>query len=325
MNVDAYLARIGYQGTRAPAAETLRRLHRAHLLAVPFENLDIAMGRPLAIAPSVLYDKIVWRRRGGFCYELNTLFGWLLEQLGFEVTMLSARVFSDGQPGPAFDHMLLRVAGPVPWIADVGFGDSFIEPLPLDGQTRTQRGWIYRLTEAEGAWTLQRQRPGAAQEPQYIFSLTPRERDEFNPMCHYHQTSPASHFTQKSVCSRLTRAGRVTVSNGRFIITTEGDRQEMIITDEQVYRQRLRKSFGIELDAEAPVYKLLYGEGRMGKGEWGRANGEGRMDILLPYWLLASGYSLLRRKRLQNLPREIPPVEALASEVEAAPDDDEVV
>ena len=265
MNIDAYLARIGYQGTQTPTAETLRQLHRAHLLAVPFENLDIALGRPLALSSSVLYDKIVGRRRGGFCYELNTLFGWLLEELGFEVTLLSARVFSDGQPGPAFDHMLLRVEGSTPWIADVGFGDSFIEPLPLDSETRTQRACAYRLTEAEGEWVLHQQRPGLEWEPQYIFSLTPRERDEFNPMCRYHQTSPESHFTQKSVCSRLTGAGRVTLSNGRFIITTDGERQEMIIPDEQAYRRRLKKSFGIELGAEAPVYKLLYG--RIANGE----------------------------------------------------------
>ena len=259
MTIDAYLERIGYRGTRTPTAETLRQLHRAHLQAVPFENLDIALGRPLALSPSALYDKIVGRRRGGFCYELNTLFGWLLEQLGFEVTLLSARVFTDGRPGPAFDHMLLRVEGTTPWITDVGFGDSFIEPLPLDGEARTQRGWVYRLSEAGGEWTLHRHRPGAAWEPQYVFSLTPRTRDEFDPMCRYHQTSPDSHFTRKSVCSRLTRTGRVTVSNGRFIVTTDGTRQEMIITDEQVYRRRLKKSFGIELGAEAPVYKLLYG------------------------------------------------------------------
>ena len=261
VNVDVYLERIGYQGTRAPTAETLRQLHRAHLHTVPFENLDIPLGRPIALRPSVLYDKIVGRRRGGFCYELNTMFGWLLEQLGFEVSLLSARVFSDGRPGPAFDHMLLRVEDTTPWIADVGFGDSFIEPLPLDAETRTQRDCAYRLTEAGGQWTLHRQRPESAWEPQYVFALTPHQRDAFNPMCRYHQTSPESHFTRKSVCSRLTRTGRITVSNGRFIITTDGTRQETIITDEAVYRRRLKKSFGIELAADAPVHTLLYGPG----------------------------------------------------------------
>ena len=83
MTVDAYLERIGYWGTWAPTAETLRQLHRAHLYAVPFENLDIPLGRPITLSLPVLYEKIVGRHRGGFCYELNTLFGWLLEQLGF--------------------------------------------------------------------------------------------------------------------------------------------------------------------------------------------------------------------------------------------------
>src|SRR4051794_33731222 len=91
LNVDAYLEGIRYAGPRAPSAETLRALHRAHLYAVPFENLDIGRGRRLSLALPDLFDKIVTRRRGGFCYELNGLFGWLLESLGYRVTHLSAR------------------------------------------------------------------------------------------------------------------------------------------------------------------------------------------------------------------------------------------
>ncbi|TDI15991.1 MAG: arylamine N-acetyltransferase, partial [Acidobacteria bacterium] len=100
MEINAYLKRIGYRGSRQPTAETLRQLHRAHLLAVPFENLDIPLGHPIVLSLPSFYDKIVRRRRGGFCYELNGLFGWLLEQLGFTVVMLSARVFEGAQPGP---------------------------------------------------------------------------------------------------------------------------------------------------------------------------------------------------------------------------------
>ena len=259
MNVDAYLERIGYRGARTPAAETLRRLHRAHLLAVPFENLDIALGRPIGLTASALYDKIVGRRRGGFCYELNTLFGGLLARLGFEVTLLSARVFSDERPGPDFDHMLLRVEAASPWIADVGFGDSFIEPLPLGGPVQTQRQSAYRLAEADDAWTLYRQRPGQAWEPQYVFSLTPRQPDDFEPMCRYHQTSPDSHFTRKSVCSRLTRTGRATLSGDRLIVTTGSDRRETIVPDEAAYRRQLKKTFSITLEEDAPVHRLLGG------------------------------------------------------------------
>ena len=131
MDTDAYLARMGYTGPREPTPETLRRLHRAHVLAVPFENLDIHLGHPIVLAIPSLYEKIVRRRRGGFCCELNGLFGWLLGQLGFTVVILSARVFRDGQPGSEFDHLILRVELEEDLIADVGFGDSFLEPLRL--------------------------------------------------------------------------------------------------------------------------------------------------------------------------------------------------
>src|SRR3954447_25028309 len=105
MEIDAYLKRIAYRGSREPTVETLRQLHRAHLLAVPFENLDIPLGNPIVLSVPSFYDKIVERRRGGFCYELNGLFAWLLEQLGFHVELLSAGVFSGNRPGPEFDHL----------------------------------------------------------------------------------------------------------------------------------------------------------------------------------------------------------------------------
>src|SRR5258707_11985301 len=113
MDVAAYLERIGYTGPLAPSAGALRALHLAHLYTVPFENLDIGLGRPLSLALPALFDKIVTRRRGGFCYELNGLFGWLLQSLGYSVTYLSARVYSPaGTLGPEFDHLTLWVEAP---------------------------------------------------------------------------------------------------------------------------------------------------------------------------------------------------------------------
>ena len=136
MDIQAYLRRINYSGEQAPSAATLYELHRAHLLAVPFENLDIHLGRPIVLDQDALFDKIVTRRRGGFCYELNGLFALLLRELGFEVTLLAAGVArADGGFGPEFDHLtlLVRATSLNPqsevWLADVGFGDSFREPL----------------------------------------------------------------------------------------------------------------------------------------------------------------------------------------------------
>lgn len=110
LNVPAYLARIGYTGPPSPDAETLRRLHRAHLLSVPFENLDIGLKRRIVCDAEASIRKIVEQGRGGFCYELNGAFAELLAQLGFRVTLLSARVVKrDGGYGPEFDHLTLRL------------------------------------------------------------------------------------------------------------------------------------------------------------------------------------------------------------------------
>ncbi|HET8677269.1 MAG TPA: arylamine N-acetyltransferase, partial [Blastocatellia bacterium] len=110
MDIKAYLERIDYGGPVEPTAETLVRLHRAHMLAVPFENLDIHLDRPVKLGDASLYSKIVESRRGGFCYEMNGLFAALLRALGFRVDMLSAGVTrEDGSFGPPFDHMALLV------------------------------------------------------------------------------------------------------------------------------------------------------------------------------------------------------------------------
>src|SRR5215216_6410072 len=114
MDIPAYLDRINYHGAIDPTAAALRELHRAHLLAVPFENLDIHLGRPIVLEQQALFAKIVTRRRGGFCYELNGLFALLLRDLGFDVTLLAAGVArADGSFGPEFDHLTLLVASPL--------------------------------------------------------------------------------------------------------------------------------------------------------------------------------------------------------------------
>ncbi|UCH26235.1 MAG: arylamine N-acetyltransferase, partial [Trueperaceae bacterium] len=140
MEVKHYLERIGYRGPVDVSARTLASLQRAHLHTVPFENLDVCLGREIVLEPAALYDKIVVRRRGGFCYELNGLFAWLLTELGFEVTLLSARVFGERGLGPEFDHLTLRVDLSEPWLVDVGFGDGFDETLQIDRIMHTPFG-----------------------------------------------------------------------------------------------------------------------------------------------------------------------------------------
>lgn len=252
MNVETYLQRIGYNGDRTPNVGTLRDLHRAHLLAVPFENLDIHWGRPIVLDEKSLYEKIVLRRRGGFCYEANGLFAALLRELGFNVTLLSARVMDGGSPGPEFDHLTLLVQLEERWLADVGFGDSFREPLRLDDPSeQRQAHGAYRLTRDSEQWTLLARSTGNEWAPQYVFTLRPYQLADFAGMCHYHQTSPESHFTQKRVCSLAAPAGRITLSDMRLIITQNGERQERILANQEEYAKALREYFGVLVTSDA--------------------------------------------------------------------------
>jgi N-hydroxyarylamine O-acetyltransferase len=244
-----YLDRIGFSGRPEANAETLRVLHRAHLFTVPFENLDIALGRLIVCDEGSFLRKIVERRRGGFCYELNGAFAVLLRELGFNVTLLSARVPSaDGSFSPEFDHLALRVDLEEPWLADVGFGDLFLDPLLLStGAEQEQDGSKCRVVPENEAQHVERMERDDGWKRQYSLTQTPRRLDEFADMCHYHQTSPESPFTRKGVCSRATASGRITLSDRTLIITREGKREERLLSSEEEWRIALQEHFGVVL------------------------------------------------------------------------------
>ena len=249
IDLSAYLARIGYTGPTQPDLKTLHSLHRAHLLSVPFENLDISQHRPIVCDEDLFVHKVVERRRGGFCYELNGAFAALLRAIGFRVTLLSARVSRrDGSDGPEFDHLALRVDLDEPWLADVGFGDSFLDPLRLtSGVEQEQEVGKFRI-QPRGTEDLVMQRfdIDAAWKAQYVFTLTPRALPDFIGMCQYHQTSPKSSFTQNTVCSIATPEGRVTLSGNKLIVTKNGEREERVVADGE-RQDALRQYFGVIL------------------------------------------------------------------------------
>ncbi|MGA9473198.1 MAG: arylamine N-acetyltransferase [Terriglobales bacterium] len=287
LNPSAYLARIDYRGPTEPSAEALLALHRVHMLAVPFENLDIHLGRPIFCDEAAFLHKIVNERRGGFCYELNGAFAVLLDALGFHVTLLSACVAgADGNYSPEFDHLTLRVDLPgvvgTAWLADVGFGDSFIEPLLLQpGLEQPQIGRVYRLVESEsqsiaeietvfyvevrsatpennssieksrqeGKSRNEEKSPQEKWKRQYSFTLRPRQLADFAAMCRYHQTSPDSHFTRQRLCTRATPEGRITSSDLKLIETRNGSRIERKLSGDAEWRATLRELFRIDLPA----------------------------------------------------------------------------
>jgi N-hydroxyarylamine O-acetyltransferase len=249
LNVPAYLDRIAYTGSLTRTADVLRNLHRAHLFSVPFENLDIALGRKIVCDEDAFIRKIVERRRGGFCYELNGAFAGLLRAIGFQVTLLSARVpHEGGGDSPEFDHLTLRIDLDEAWLADVGFGDSFLEPLGLrSGGEQSHDGRAYRVVDCGDSMRMERAEREGVWKRQYAFTLAPRSLNDFAAMCHYHQTSAESPFTRKSVCSRATADGRITVADGKLILTRNGIRDERLLASDEEWRAALKEYFEIAL------------------------------------------------------------------------------
>ncbi|HKE59131.1 MAG TPA: arylamine N-acetyltransferase [Pyrinomonadaceae bacterium] len=249
MNIDAYLKRLNYQGQLAPTPQTLRDLHVTHLQQVPFENLSIHSGEPIVLNDEALFTKIVTHRRGGFCYELNGLFAALLRGLGFEVAMLSAGVARpQGGFSPDFDHMTLMVTPPNSerWLADVGFGESFVEPLRLDERAEQAEGTqSFRIVTENGHLILMNRKHGEEWTAQYRFTLQPYSYADYEEMCHFHQTSPDSHFTKARLCSLATPDGRITLSDMRLITTSAKHRDERLIATAEEYARVLRDEFGI--------------------------------------------------------------------------------
>ncbi|MCX4745013.1 arylamine N-acetyltransferase [Kitasatospora sp. NBC_01287] len=245
--VDAYLARIGAARPAAPDLAGLRALQQAHLARVPFENLSVRLGEPIVLEPDALVAKLLDRHRGGFCYELNGAFAALLGALGYRVELLAARVFGDNGPGPLFGHLALRVLLAEPWLVDVGFGRFSGLPLRL-----ADRGEQH---DPAGVFTVRDHGPdldvlehGA---PQYRLDQRSYQLPDFVPTCWWQATSPDSHFTRSTTCSRATAEGRITLSGDRLIRTAGGERHEERLTDPDERLAAYREHFGITLEPAA--------------------------------------------------------------------------
>jgi N-hydroxyarylamine O-acetyltransferase len=257
LDVPAYLNRIGYKGPLTPSGETLRLLHLQHLYTVPFENLDIALGRPIVMDSDAFVHKIVEQNRGGFCYELNGAFARLLTEIGFRVTLLAARVArEDGVAGAEFAHLALRVDSEMPcirqpgvrqpWLVDVGFGDCFLEPLLLEpGVEQTQANGRFRIAQAGSSLQLEKQQPDASWKTEYLFTLQPRELLDFAEMCGFHQTSPESYFTHQRICSMATPTGRITLRDRNLTVTRNRLRRTRTLRSETEWQATVRRHFGL--------------------------------------------------------------------------------
>lgn len=215
--VDAYLHRLGLERPMRATLESLQTLMRAHLTRVPFENIDVYDKKRVSTSIEHSLRKVVADGRGGWCFELNGAFGWLLEQLGFRVIRLGAAVLSDG-PNDMVDHLTLEVALDEPYLVDVGFGESFIAPLRLN-TTGSQSGGngAYEFIPSPRGTTLLRHSNGGL-EPQYRFKRVALELADFDAASDYLQDTPGLQWTEKRFATRLEDGGpsRLTLLSDRL-------------------------------------------------------------------------------------------------------------
>jgi N-hydroxyarylamine O-acetyltransferase len=251
-DLDAYCARIGYTGSREVAPGTLRGLHVAHTHSVPFENLDIHSGRAPSLEAADLFKKIVTRKRGGYCYEVNGAFALLLQALGFQVQGLLARVLYGAATVLPRTHQLSLVSlGNETWIADVGFGRNGLRaPLLLIPDVVEQQGPdTFRLRQEAGqTFVLQTRLEGKWQDL-YAFTLERFLPVDYLPLNHWHSTSPHSQFTQRKICSLATATGRIIAVDMEFKIRTQESTQTIYAKSPTEYVQLLREYFGLDIEA----------------------------------------------------------------------------
>ena len=250
MDTKTYLKRIGINKIKEPSLEFLTELQNRHLLSIPFEDLDIPDRNRIELDLNRIYNKIIPSRRGGFCYELNGLFHWLLTSLGFKVDMLSARVYNSANDdfGPEYDHMSLIVHLDKDYLVDVGFGDSFRRPIKMpDGETEDVSGYYKIFKKDSESFELARKENNVFTS-QYSFTIKPQMLEAYNEMCAFQQDSPTSHFRTRMLCTIATEKGRVTLSNNSLTIAENGYKTRAEINDDSKFSDILKKYFGINLN-----------------------------------------------------------------------------
>lgn len=256
LDLDAYLRRIGYDAPAGPSEATLTALHQAHLAAIPFENLNIILGRGIRADLESIQAKLVEQRRGGYCYEHGQLFGAALERLGFGVDRLLARVGPDGEPMRPRTHLTLRVRtmDGATWLADVGFGSSPPAPLSLHappdegGQQDTQDldGWSYEIVpdEPPRTWKL-RELQGKEWVTLYRYEDQPVYPADVVMSNHYTATYPESWFTQLPIVVRREVDAIHSLLGRTYTVTRPGYVKERRVLTDQEFAAALGDVFGL--------------------------------------------------------------------------------
>jgi N-hydroxyarylamine O-acetyltransferase len=255
MDIDAYLRRVGLDARPPANLEGLKTLHRAHLRSIPYENLDVQFGRPVTIERPAIYEKIVGRHRGGWCYEMNGLFGWALDQLGFKVTRATGAVMREMFGDITLrNHLVLRVElDEGLYLADVGFGDGPVEPICIVEGPFIAGGLPFSVERLDDDWWRLRNHPsgGAAS---FDFNLAPVDEALLAAKCDEQQYAPYSHFVQNLFCFRFRENGVIGV-RGRVVrtVTPEGHEDRILNSADE-----LVQFFDEELDLRDPELASLW-------------------------------------------------------------------
>lgn len=253
----AYMARIGYEGPLAPTHETLCALHRAHLTSIPYENLDIHLGRTLTLDRDAAFAKLVDDKRGGWCFEMNGTFGWVLESLGFDVRYVAGAVRRADRGASALDsHLVLVVTTDRPSIVDVGFGDGFFEPLPLAPGRYRRHSLEFAVSRDGDWWRVHNHEHGGATS--YDFTLEPRSLESFAATCHALQTSPDSSFVRTAVCGRYGDHGLVVLRGAVLREVMNGFLSTRVIADADDYGRVLTERFHLAAAEFGPLWPAVH-------------------------------------------------------------------
>lgn len=248
-NLDAYLERIDYSGSRDASEETLRELHIAHTLNVPFENLDVFYRKPILLDEASLYKKIVENRRGGYCFEMNGIFSIALQTIGFKVFNLLARVTIDGCHYTTKTHQVILVeTGNKKWLADVGFGnDGIVAPLSIENNAdQKQFAHVYRIMEDKEYGCLLQRKENGKYRSMYAFTLDRCYPEDFEMSNHYTATFPESFFMKMRMCTMPTKEGRITLVDNQFKKAKNGFIEEKAIKNEADFKYYLREHFKLD-------------------------------------------------------------------------------
>ena len=263
-DLDAYLRRIEYAGELRPSRAVLESVHAAHAAHIPFENLDILLGRPILLDLGSVQDKLVTGLRGGYCFEQNLLFATALEALGFGVTRLAARVRLGSDVRRARTHMMLIVdVDDARWLADVGFGAAGSPwPVPFGGEQEARpSAWTYRIIAAEGEWLLQsrldaswsewllQSRLDASWSDSYTFTLEPQQAVDYEMANHYTSTYPASPFTQVLIAQQITPEVRRVLRNREYSEERGPAIVRRMLADDDEVLELLDEKFGLRFPA----------------------------------------------------------------------------